>query len=85
MKTAKALGFKKGDCVRVVVDSGFVGVIISDAHTATPCCEVWGFEHEMGSVYAEHLVKITPAELKRDVYYLQDPHPFSKEAKKALA
>lgn len=85
MKTAKALGFKKGDCVRVVVGTGFVGVIMSDAHTATPCCEIWGFAHEGGSVYAEHLVKITPAQLKEDVYYKQDPHPFSAEGKKALA
>jgi len=84
MKTAKALGFKKGDCVRIVVDSGFVGVLMSDVHTATPCAEVWGFEHEMGSVYAEHLKKIEPWELKQDVYYRQDPIARSKEAKAAL-
>lgn len=57
--TAKALGFKKGDFVFTGV---FPGIIISDVHTSTPCCEVWGVEHEMGSAYATDLKKLTKAE-----------------------
>ena len=53
MKTAKALGFKKGDLV--VTRMGFPGVIIQDVNRATPLLEVWGLEQEMGSVYAEEL------------------------------
>lgn len=82
MKTAKALGLKKGDCV---LNGPFVGVIISDAHTATPCCEIWGVAHEGGSVYASDLVKTTKEVVKAHPYFLMDPRPFSKEAKKALA
>lgn len=53
--TGKSLGFKKGD---VVFTGAFPGVIISDVHTSTPVCEVWGFEHESGSVYAQELKRI---------------------------
>lgn len=52
MKTAKALGFKKGDFVHT---GSFPGIIVGDVHTRTPTCEVWGFEHETGSAYAEDL------------------------------
>ena len=81
MTTAKKLGFVKGDCIAT---GPFVGVIMSDVHTATPCCEIWGFEHEGGSCYAHDLKKITVEQLKDSPYYKQDPVPFSKEAKKAL-
>lgn len=56
MKTAKALGFKKGDLVRT--EMGFPGVIIGEAHTRAPLLEVWGLEQEMGSAYAEELERI---------------------------
>ena len=56
MKTGKALGFKKGDFVHT---GAFPGIIISDVQTFAPCCEVWGFEHEMGSAYAEDLTPLT--------------------------
>lgn len=56
MKTAKALGFKKGDLIHTGV---FPGIIVGDAHTATPLCEVWGIEHEMGSAYAADLRKMS--------------------------
>jgi hypothetical protein len=52
MNTAKELGFKKGDFVHT---GAFPAVIIADAHTRTPLCEVWGFEHELGSAYAEDM------------------------------
>ena len=53
MQTAKALGFKKGDFVHT---GSFPGIVIGDAHTRTPTCEVWGFEQELGSAYADDLV-----------------------------
>lgn len=56
MKTGKALGFKKGDFVHT---GAFPGIIISDVQTFAPCCEVWGFEHEMGSAYAEDMTLLT--------------------------
>lgn len=56
MKTAKALGFKKGDFVHT---GSFPGIVVGDAHTRTPTCEVWGFEHETGSAYAEDLTLLT--------------------------
>ena len=79
--TGKALGFKKGDCIAT---GPFVGVIMSDVHTTTPCCEIWGVAHEGGSCYARDLKKITVEQLKQSPFYKQDPHPFSKEGKKAL-
>lgn len=80
--TAKALGLKKGDCI--ITSSGFVGVIISDAHTSRPCCEIWGLAHEGGSVYAHELRKISADLVKTSQCFLNDPKPFSKEARKAL-
>lgn len=59
MKTGKALGFKKGDFVMTPLSPG---IIIGQVHTTAPLCEVWGVEQEMGSAYAEELVKITGAE-----------------------
>lgn len=90
MKTAKALGFKKGDCVIIgsthtaFPSSCFVGVLVSDVHTSTPCCEVWGLAHEAGSVYAHEIVKVGPEVIKASQYYQNDPHPFMKVAKEAL-
>ena len=48
MQTAKALGFKKGDFVHT---GTFPGIVIGDVDTATPRCEVFGLEHEIGSAY----------------------------------
>ena len=56
MLTAKKLGFKKGDFVHT---GTFPGIVIGDVDTATPRCEVWGVEHEMGSAYAEDLTLMT--------------------------
>jgi len=84
MQTAKAMGYKKGD---FVFTGAFPGIIISDVHTATPCCEVWGFEHESGSCYAKDLRKLTLAEfnamLLQHGYAKADP--FSTEAKRSLS
>jgi hypothetical protein len=59
MATGKSLGFKIGD---LVFTGAFAGIIISDAHTSTPCCEVFGFEQECGSAYATDLKKLTVAQ-----------------------
>ena len=61
METGKKLGFKKGD---FVFTGAFPGIIISDVHTFAPCCEVWGFYHEMGSAYAEDLTLLSWPEFK---------------------
>ncbi len=61
METAKKLGFKKGDFVHT---GAFPGIVIGDVHTAAPTCEVWGFEHEMGSAYAEDLTPMTWGEFQ---------------------
>lgn len=45
----------------------FPAVIISDAHTTTPCCEVWGIEQECGSAYANELRRISFAEFQAQV------------------
>ncbi len=84
MKTAKALGFKKGD---FVFTGMFPAIIISDAHTATPCCEVWGIEHESGSVYAHELRRITKDEFINaciDQGHVVPLNPYSDVAKEAL-
>lgn len=64
MTTAKKLGFGLGDLVSTGQMEGvpFVGVVVGEVNTATPMCEVWGFEQEQGSVYAHQLKKITTAE-----------------------
>lgn len=89
MSTAKALGFKKGDCVaigcpEIPVEHRFVGVIMSDVHTASPCVEVWGLAHEGGSCRAHDLQKITKEEVLGHKYYKEDPRPFSKVAQNVL-
>lgn len=61
METAKRLGFRKGEFVHT---GAFPGIIIGDVHTRTPTCEVWGFEHEMGSAYAEDLQLLSFSEFK---------------------
>ena len=81
MKTGKALGLKKGDCVYI---GPFVGSIMSDVHTATLCGDVWGFAHEMGSGFAELYRKVSVDELKKNPFYQRDPIAWSKEAKKTL-
>lgn len=82
MATAKSLGINKHDCI--TTSMGFVGIVIGGANTATPLCEVWGLYHELGSVYANELTKITKAELMDSDYFKKDPHPSSGEAKKVL-
>ena len=63
MTTAKALGFKKGDYA--INQMGWVCKLIQYVNTTTPMCEVWGFEHEFGSVYANELNKISEQEALR--------------------
>ncbi len=82
MKTGKALGFKKGDFVHT---GAFPGIIISDVHSFAPCCEVWGFEHEMGSAYAEDLTAMTWEEFKAVAErYGFDGSAYSEVAKAAI-
>jgi TolA-binding protein len=57
--TGKKLGFKVGDLVHT---GAFPGIIISDVGTTAPCCEIFGIEQEMGSVYAHDLKPLPPAE-----------------------
>ena len=52
METARRLGFRKGEFVHT---GAFPGIIIGAVNTATPLCEVWGLDHEMGSAYAKDL------------------------------
>lgn len=80
--TGKARGFKKGD---FVFTGMFPGIIISDVQTFAPCCEVWGFEHEMGSAYADDLVPLTKeAFIELAKQYQFDGTAFSKVAQDAL-
>ena len=84
MQTAKKLGLVKGDFI--ITSMRWAGIIISDAHTATPCCEVWGLEHEMGSCYAEELYKCnfeTFEKLAKDFGY--DGSAYAEVSKKAIA
>ena len=84
MDTAKKLGYKKGDFVLTAM--GWGAIIISDAHTATPCCEVWGLEHEMGSVYATDLTRMSFAEFKAVAEnYGFDGTAYAGVSKKAIA
>ena len=83
MKTAKALGFKKGDFVHT---GAFPGIIMGDVHTAAPTCEVWGFEHEMGSAYSEDLTFLTWEDFQQVAKrYGFDGTAYSKAAKEAIA
>jgi len=82
MKTAKALGFKKGNFVSI--GGMFVGIIIGDVHTSTPCQETWGFEHETGSAYADELRKISPQEFLNNRYFKQNAIAYSQIAKDAI-
>lgn len=82
MKTAKSLGINKGDFV--MTGAGFPAIVIGQAHTATPLCEVWGFEHECGSDYAERLSKITKVQFTESAGYKKHPVAFTDVAKKAL-
>jgi hypothetical protein len=82
MKTAKALGFKKGDFVHT---GAFPGIIVSDAHTRTPVCEVWGYEHETGSAYADDMVLLNwPSFESLAKRYGFDGAAFSEAAKEAI-
>lgn len=59
LKTAKALGFRKGEWV-LLTDSGWYAKLLSDVHTKTPVCFVLGFAYEAGSVYSNTLAKLSP-------------------------
>jgi hypothetical protein len=82
MKSGKSLGFKKGD---FVFTGSFPGIIISDVQTYAPCCEVWGYEHEMGSAYAEELIKLDYASfLAMALKYGFDGQAYSAVARAAI-
>lgn len=83
MQTAKKLGFKKGDFVHT---GAFPGIVIGDVHTAAPTCEVWGFEHEMGSAYAEDLTLMTWEDFQSVAgRYGFDGSAYSEAAKNAIS
>ena len=83
--TGKARGFMKGDFVNT---GAFPAIIMSDVNTSAPCCEVWGTEHEMGSAYADDLIKLTAEEFFQQCqqlgYDATKLNPHSKEAKARL-
>ena len=62
MKTAKKLGFKKGD---LVFTGMFPAVLCQDAHLTTPMVEAFGMAVEMGSCYAENLSHLSDEEFAR--------------------
>jgi hypothetical protein len=81
--TGKSLGFKVGDFIHT---GAFPGIIISDVGTFAPCCEVWGWEHEMGSAYATHLRKLSFPEFRAQaMQYGYNGTAYSKASKKAIA
>jgi hypothetical protein len=57
--TAKKLGYALG---QLVYTGAFPAVIVGEVNTATPMCEVWGYEQESGSCYASDLRKLTTDE-----------------------
>lgn len=82
METAKRLGFRKGEFVHT---GAFPGIIIGDVHRRTPLCEVWGFEHEMGSAYAEDLALLSWPEFRTLAErYGFDGTAYSEAAKEAI-
>lgn len=85
MITGKSRGLKKGDFVHTGL---FPAIIISDVHTSTPCCEVWGIEHEMGSAYASDLVKLSFEDFISNAilhgHTLENLEPYSDVSKKAI-
>ncbi len=85
MKTAKALGFVKGDCVRVVVGTGYVGIVISKPTKDLLCCEIWGYEHNLALIHVSECTKIRPSTLKREYFYKLDKKPQTLVAKRVLA
>lgn len=82
MSTGKKLGFKKGDFVHT---GAFPGIIISDVQTFAPVCEVWGYEHESGSAYADDLVLLNwPTFESLAKRYGFDGSAYSAVAKEAI-
>ena len=82
MLTGKARGFKVGDFVHTGM---FPGIIVSDVNTTTPTCEVWGFDHETGSAWAEEIIPLSWTEfsgLARRFGF--DGTAYSKAAQKAI-
>ena len=80
-KTAKALGYQVGD---LVYTGAFPGILISDVNSATPTCEVFGFEQEMGSCYASDLRRLTKEEWLNSVFALGHKLPFRVWSQKSL-
>ena len=82
MKTAKTIGFKKGDFV--LTACGFPAIIVGEVHTCCPCLEVWGFEHETGSAYSEELIRITKEEFMENALFKRNPAAYNSIAEKAI-
>lgn len=83
LNTARALGFRKGDFVHT---GAFPGIIVSDVNSRTPVCEVWGFEHESGSAYADDLTLLSWDTFKSLAErYGFNGTAFSEVAKSAIA
>ena len=81
-KSAKSLGFQKGD---FVFTGSFPGILTGDAHTSTPQIEVWGVAHEIGSAYAHDLQKLSWVNFLQCAHeYDFDGTAFTSVAKKAI-
>lgn len=83
MKTAKALGYAKGD---FVMSGPFPAIIIADVNRSTPCLEVWGIYQESGSAYAHDL---RPIDYPTFIMHVRGNHPlpltpYSDVSKKAI-
>jgi hypothetical protein len=81
MTTAKKLGFALGQLVHT---GAFPAVIVGEVNTATPMCEVWGFEQESGSVYASDLRRLTTEEFLEAVAHHGHQLPLKPWSERAL-
>lgn len=82
--SARTLGFYVGD---LVFTGGFPGILISEANTNTPTCEVFGLDQEIGSAYATDLRHLPTAEfldMLRHGGYRPPLKVWSDESLKAL-
>lgn len=82
MPSAKSLGFAVGDLVHT---GAFPAVIMSDAGTSTPCCEVFGIEQECGSAYAHDLKKLTIEQFVQQAGSFGHHEPFRVYGKATLS
>jgi hypothetical protein len=86
----KAQGIRRGDFVSI--DNTFIGIVKDNfVNRTTRMVDVWGIAHEMGSVYASQLKKISKSEFdarKKELYrmvitqYKQEPQWEESELEK---